>query len=314
MSEFDLIQKYFAPLSRDGLQDDAAIIEIPPGHELVVSSDTLNEGVHFLSGTAPGDIARKALRVNLSDLASCGARPLCYQLNIAFPLKPDESWMAAFSAALAADQAAYGIYCSGGDTTSIKGEGVSISITVMGVVPAGKAVRRMGARDGDLLVLSGSTGDAVLGLKALQEGLDYPEAARRYRVPMPRVGIEDLLQNYVHGAADVSDGLLADALKIGQASGLGVEIDLEAIMFSDEVRKAIVCGDLSYEAAVKGGDDYELVMAVSCDNLDAVIGGLRTHGLQPYVIGRFSSDITGLSLKNSGSQKIDVSRLGWDHF
>ena len=227
MSEFEVIAKYFAPLTmgRDGsagLCDDAAVVCVPDGHELVVSSDTLNEGVHFLEGCDPADIAHKALRVNLSDLAAMGAEPLCYQLNIAFPEAPSDGWLAAFTGALMDDQKTYGIYCSGGDTTSIKGGFLSVSITVMGSVPKGRAVRRGGAKAGDLIILSGAVGDAVLGLQVLCEGLErdeYAGAVARYLRPEPRCACASLLRGFAHAAIDISDGLLADLGHVAAASG-----------------------------------------------------------------------------------------------
>ena len=308
-----MIQRYFVPLSRDGLKDDAAVLEIPDGYELVVSSDTLNEGVHFLDGTDAGDIAHKALRVNLSDLASTGAKPLCYQLNIAFPEKPTEGWLQDFSDALAKDNQRYGVFCSGGDTTSIQGK-LSISITAMGLVPVGKAVKRTGAREGDVLIVTGKTGRAVLGLKAERDDLTYPKSRERYRVPEPRVGYDTFIQEHIHAAVDISDGLLADSKHIANASGLGVEIDLDAITFSQEVNNAICAGHITFEDVLKGGDDYELALAVSARNVDDVVAFFLASYLEPMVIGRFVSDYSGLRLLNAQSYDLDLSRLGWVHF
>ena len=270
MSEIEIIEDYFARLTMghegtDGLKDDAAVLDIPDGHELVVTSDTLNEGVHFLEGESPENIAYKALRVNLSDLAAMAATPLCYQLNIAFPEEPKDQWLKAFGDALYDDNKAFNVYCSGGDTTGIKGDRLSISITAIGTVPKGKAVRRSGVQKGDVIIITGPLGDAALGLKVLQEGLDqepYKHAVERYHVPEPRLGIEDITRKYVNAAADISDGVMIDLMRIHRASGFGADVDLAKIEFSDEVCKAIDNKVMSIEEAIKGGDDYELILAV----------------------------------------------------
>lgn len=321
MDEFSTIEKYFVPLtmghvSAAGLQDDGAVLSLPDGCELVVTSDTLNEGVHFMIGEAPDVIARKSLRVNFSDLASMGATPLCYQLNIAFPTAPKEAWLAAFSDALLAENEHYGVFCSGGDTTSIKSDYMSISITAMGYVPRGKAVRRGGAKDGDVIVLTGAVGDAALGLKALLQGTDsaYKLAIMRYLLPEPRVGIEEILQEYVNAAADISDGLIADSEHIAQASGLGMEIDLDALKFSEAVQMAIKKGDFSLEKAVCGGDDYELVLAVSKEKVYHLLAELEKSNLNPLVIGKFLDNGLKTTIISNGECRIDGLSKGWKHF
>ncbi len=321
MDEFSVIEKYFAPLTMGqsgaaGLKDDGAVIAIPEGFELVVTSDTLNEGVHFMIGEAPAMIARKALRVNLSDLASMGAKPLCYQLNIAFPDMAEEAWLEAFCGALLEENEMFGIYCSGGDTTSIKSDYLSLSITAFGLVPCGKAVRRGGAKAGDLLVLTGAVGDAALGLKLLLEGIDSANnlAIMRYRLPDPRVGIERILQKYVNAAADVSDGMIADSMHIARASGLGLEIDLDKLVFSKDVEKAIENGDFSREKAATGGDDYELVLAISEGKLGEVLTEMRNNNLNPLVIGKFTDNGLSFSVIEDGKYRKAGKGVGWKHF
>jgi len=324
MDEFSIIEKYFAPLTMGqagsaGLQDDGAVLSVPDGHELVVTSDTLNEGVHFMIGESPDVIARKALRVNLSDLASMGARPLCYQLNIAFPQSPKETWLKEFSDALLDENSRYDIFCSGGDTTSIKSDYLSISITAMGCVQRGKAVRRSGAKDGDLIVITGCVGDAALGLKSLLAGgqdVDsaYKKAITRSRLPEPRVGIEKIMHEYVNAAADVSDGLIADSMHIAHASGLGIEIDLCAMSFSKTVQTAINKGDITVGEAVSGGDDYELVMAVSAENAKKLLSELEKSNLKPQVIGRFIDNGLKTKVISNDEYRINASSKGWKHF
>lgn len=324
MDEFSIIEKYFTPLTmgRSGtaeLKDDGAVLSVPDGCELAVTSDTLNEGVHFMLGEAPDVVARKSLRVNLSDLASMGAKPLCYQLNIAFPKAPEEEWLQRFSAALLEENERYSVFCSGGDTTSIKGDYLSISITAFGIVPRGKALRRGGAKKGDAIVLTGVVGDAALGLKLLlagEEGADpaYESTIMRSRLPEPRVGIEGILQKYVNAAADVSDGMIADCMHIAQASGLGVEIDLDALKFSEAVQKAIKNGDFTVEEAARGGDDYELIMAVSEEKLNNLLNELEKSNLKPLVIGRFVNNGLKTEFIGNGKYRIDVLCKGWKHF
>lgn len=322
MNEFEMIERYFLPLTcgyagTAGLCDDAAVLDIPDGHELVVTSDTLNENVHFMSGEHPANIARKALRVNLSDLAAMGATPLCYQLNIAFPKRPDEVWLTAFSKALQEDNEVYGVFCSGGDTTSIKGCFLSISITAMGVVPKGGAVKRSGATKGDHIVLSGGVGDAYLGLRVLQNGLDaqkYAYAVSRYRVPLPRINIESILREYVNASADISDGLIADCINIAKASGLRGDMDVGRIEFSQDVQLALEEGIVTSEELLGGGDDYELIMAVSPENLSMAILEMKKNKLNPMVIGKFLELSSALPILSFGSFRIDEKSYGWKHF
>ncbi len=315
MNEFEMIERYFLPLTRGdlgalGLCDDAAILQIPAGCELVVTSDTLNEDVHFKAKENAGNIARKALRVNLSDLAAMGAKPLSYQLNIAFSAAPDEGWLSEFSSALQADNEEFDVFCSGGDTTSIKGDHISISITALGSVPAGRAVRRDGAKEGDLIVLTGAVGDAYLGLKSS----DYDGASARYRVPIPRIGACDIIREYVNAATDISDGLLADLMHIAKASGVGAEIDLDKVLFSKDVCHALDSGVVKIDDILTGGDDYELILAVSPDNLPILIHELGNIELNPMVIGAFKGDALGLSILNTKTHRIDVKSRGWQHF
>lgn len=317
MDEFSMIEKYFRPLTEGhagsaNLQDDAAVLSVPSGHEIVITSDTLNEGTHFLKGENPEHIARKALRVNLSDLAATGAQPLCYQLNLAFPEKPSESWLVAFTKALQEDQKTFGIFCSGGDTTGIMGDCLSISITAIGTVPAGKALRRGGARAGDVIILTGCIGDAYLGLKSLYNTLDYPHAIARYRTPLPRLQIS-ALRDQIHAAADISDGLIADLGHIAKASGLRADIELGRFIFSPEVQDAIGKGIITQEQAIIGGDDYELVLAVPPNMEQSVIKTLGGYGLSPFTIGVFSAGSSVHVLDPSGAP-VFFDSAGWAHF
>jgi len=310
--EFDIIRRYFAPLSPDGLVNDGAVLQIPEGHELVVSSDTLNAGTHFFEDAAPGDIAHKALAVNLSDLASMGARPLAYQLNIAFPNPPDASWLAAFTSALAECQKRYGITCSGGDTTSIHGA-LSIAITAMGSVPAGRAASRSGAKAGDLLMLSGCVGDAWLGYRALRDGWDFEGAAdcvSAYYRPQINFDLAQVVQKHACAAIDVSDGLAADIGHIAGASGVDIALRAEDIPLSDAARAALDKGLCTLGDLITGGDDYVLAMAVNPNDMERFSGC--------YVIGEcrapLSADNPAIAVIGENGQELSLKSRGWQHF
>ncbi len=285
MHEFDIIETYFKPLTENrpeagGLVDDAAVLSVPAGHELVVSSDTLNEGVHFFSNVDPVILAQKCLRVNVSDLIAMGAEPYCYQLCITFAETPDEAWLRAFCGALLEDQKQCGIFCSGGDTTRGQG-GLSVTITAMGLVPKGKAVPRSGAREGDILVVTGALG---LSYEAVQRGEVY--------VPPLRHALVGAVRDYAHAAIDISDGLLADAGHIAKASGLGIS-------YSDEIL------EWSWDH-LTGGEDYELALAVDPARVEALLAILRKRGLEPFLAGVFVPDGEGTQFKST--------KAGWQHF
>ncbi len=285
MNEFEIIETFFRPLTfghveAGDLLDDAAVLCVPEGHELVVSSDTLNEEVHFFADCDPAVLARKALRVNLSDLTAMGAEPYCYQLCLAFGEPPHESWLAAFSNALMEEQQLCDIFCSGGDTTRSSG-GLSISITAMGLVPTGRAVLRSGARVGDVLVVTGFVG---FGYEAVERGEVY--------VPPSRSMLFGVVRDYARAAVDISDGLLADALHIAEASNIGLR-------YEDKVL------ELPWEH-LTGGEDYELALAVDPDRVDELLAVLRERELDPFVAGHFVKAGEGTDFKRVKS--------GWKHF
>ena len=206
--EFELIAELFAPLSQNapgafGLTDDAAVLAPPPGHELVLKTDAIVEGVHFFRTDPPSDVARKALRVNLSDLAAKGAVPAGYLMALLLPDWPDMAWLRAFADGLAADQAAFGLSLMGGDTSTTPGP-LAISISAFGHVPAGAMIRRAGARPGDLVFVSGTIGDAGGGLAVLKENKSAPELVVRYRVPEPRLTLGPALRGIASASLDVS--------------------------------------------------------------------------------------------------------------
>ncbi len=311
MDEFEMIARYFAPLGPDGLKDDAAVLQIPDGHELVVTSDTLNEGTHFWKSEDPAFIAQKALRVNVSDLYAMGAQPFCYQLCLAFPEKPAAHWLKSFASALEGDQKRYGLFCSGGDTTMIKGA-FSVSITALGLVPSGRALRRAGARVGDMVAVSGPVGSAFLGLKILQGGIPQGLAGQEYflesyRVPSLYEGPLALLRDHAHAGIDISDGLLADLGHICSASGVGAVVRQECIPLSHHARALVDSGGVTLEQLASGGDDYRLLLAIPPKKQDMFAGHFS-------VIGYFEAGPAEVRVQDRNGGFTSWTMQGWKHF
>jgi thiamine-monophosphate kinase len=320
--EFERIATFFAPLTENmpgalGLRDDAAVLDLSPGCDLVVTTDTVVETVHFV-GDEPADlVARKLLRVNLSDLASMGARPYAYTLNVAFPDKIDDAWLAGFVAGLASDQEEFGIALAGGDSVSTVGP-VTLTITAFGEVASGTALRRTTAQAGDLVYVTGTIGDGALGLQVLGGGIIGLGAAfedalvTRYRLPQPRLGVGRAISGIASAATDVSDGLVADLGHIADGSELAAVIDAEKVPLSDAARAAVSSDPMRLETILTGGDDYELVFAVpptEVDRLDA-IASEPAVALTP--IGTFEPG-TGVRVRGTGGSDLDFQQAGYSH-
>ncbi len=321
MHEFEMIREFFLPLTmgRDeaiGLLDDAAILNVPEGYDLVMSSDTLSAGIHFLAHEDPANIAHKSIRVNLSDMAAMGAKPYSYQLNLAFPEPPDTALIKAFTDALLEDQRQFGVFCSGGDTTVSKAQ-LLVSITMTGLVPKGRAVKRSGAKPGDLLVVTGNIGDAAIGVKVklgllqLDDPSVFLSACDR---PTPRTGICEAVHTYAHAAIDISDGLIADISHICNASGVGAQIDADNIPMSDAARHIVDLGLVSFEDLVTGGDDYELALAVPPEALGQFRKKAQVVGVTAHVIGEFIDGKEGVALFDQSGASMQLTRKGWTHF
>jgi len=308
--EFARIARYFAPLAGAegrGLVDDAAVFTPPPGRELVLTVDQMLEEVHFLPADSPTLIARKLLRRNLSDLAAMGAVPLGYLLTVALPPGLDESWLASFAAGLAADQTLFGISLFGGDSSSSR-HGISLSATLLGHVAPGAALPRNGARAGDEIWVTGTIGDAALGLAARLGRGDDPTGylTSRSLLPEPRMGLA--LAGIVSAAIDVSDGLLQDLGHLCRGAGLAARIQAELVPASPQ---AAALGPDALEARLTGGDDYELLLAVPPGRAQA----LRTAcGALPVTrIGVFHPGADVRVFTASG-QELRFSASGWKHF
>jgi thiamine-monophosphate kinase len=321
VDEFDLIARLMRPLT-DGapealdLLDDVAVLPAFAGEDLVVSADMIVEGVHFLASDPLDLVARKLLRVNLSDLAAKGAQPYAYFLTVAWPPRCGWPEREAFAAGLRQDQDAYGLKLLGGDTVSTPGP-LTASATILGRVPSGRTVLRSGAKAGDVVLVSGQIGDGWLGLQAAlgQSGPgDTAAILSRYRTPEPRTVLTELVQQWAHAAADVSDGLLADAARIAIASGLAIDLDLERAPLS-AVGEAFVARGAERSAALltlaTGGDDYELVLTCAPEDAGSLIDGASKMNLRLTVIGRVVEG-QGVRVRYEGEQ-IRVSSLGYRH-
>jgi thiamine-monophosphate kinase len=326
--EFELIARYFAPLAAGfpgafGLLDDAAVIAPLPGHELVAKTDAIVGGVHFLPDDPPDLIARKALRVNLSDLAAKGAVPRAYMLDIMLPRTVTEDWIAAFARGLAQDQDAYRVHLIGGDTDSTPGP-VTIAIMAFGDVATGRMLRRGGAREGDTVFVTGTIGDAALGLKVLRGKLARlnTRAANflvdRYRLPQPRVTLGPRLIGLASAALDVSDGLLADLRHICEVSELAAVVEAPRVPLSTAVRAALATNSERITTVLTGGDDYEILFTAPPAVLNELTELSKTLGVPITAIGRMESPPIGkkaqITVLDESGEPLAFDRSGWTHF
>jgi thiamine-monophosphate kinase len=270
-SEDELIAQYFAPLAGPaglGLRDDAALLRPPPQRDLVLTTDALVAGVHFFADDPPDAIARKALRVNLSDLAAKGAEPLGFLLNLALPGDWSAPWLAAFAAGLGEDAATYGCPLLGGDTVKTPGP-LTLAITALGSVSPGRMPPRFGVKPGDRLYVTGSIGDAALGLRLrLGQGPALAEADRRYLLdryllPQPRLALAQAMASHARAGMDVSDGFVGDLTKMLRVSDVTARVDLARLPLSAAAAAAVAADPALFEIAATGGDDYELIAAVA---------------------------------------------------
>ena len=310
--EFDLIARIRARVATRadvvlGIGDDAALLAPPPGRQLVVTADTLNDGVHFPRGTSPADVGWKALAVNLSDLASMGAEPAWCTLSLSLP-QSDPAWIEGFLDGFLDLAGQHGIALVGGDTT--RGP-LSIAVTAMGLVEPGRALRRDGARVGDEVWVTGTLGDAAGGL-ALLDREPVPALRARLDRPTPRVAAGRALAGIATACVDVSDGLLADLGHVCARSHVAARIDVDALPASAALMEVIGEADrIALQAS--GGDDYELCFTAPADasaDIDAVSAQL---GLRFTRIGRIVAG-EGVHPVDAKSQPWSSPRRGYDHF
>jgi thiamine-monophosphate kinase len=328
LGEFELIARYFAPLAKGfpgayGLLDDAAVIAPLPGHELVAKTDAIVGGVHFFLDDPADLIARKALRVNLSDLAAKGAVPRAYMLDIMLPRTVTEEWIATFARGLAQDQDAYRVHLIGGDTDSTPGP-VTIAIMAFGDVATGRMLRRRGARDGDTVFVTGTIGDAALGLKVLRGDLAHLDAKAagfivdRYRLPQPRVTLGPRLVGLASAALDVSDGLLADLRHICEVSELAAIIEAPRVPLSTAAQAALASDSEHIATVITGGDDYEILFTAPPEALDELGEWSQTLGVPITAIGRMQTPSIGkeprITVLDGSGEPLAFERGGWTHF
>jgi thiamine-monophosphate kinase len=295
--EFEIIARHFAPLAGPeglGLMDDAAKLAPRPGHDLILTTDAIVAGVHFLADDPPTTIGRKALGVNLSDLAAKGAAPRAFLLTLALPETTDEAWLAAFAEGLGAVARTSGCMLVGGDTVATSGPLV-ISITALGEVPTGTMIKRGGAQPGDLIYVSGTIGDAAIGLQALLADKKATPLAladdvrahliQRYRVPAPRILLGPALRQHANAAMDISDGFVGDLRKMLALPGLGATIALGDVPLSVAARAAIKLRPDFFHTALTGGDDYEVLAAVPPRNSAAFERDCLGAGVRVTCVG-----------------------------
>ncbi|GAA0534768.1 thiamine-monophosphate kinase [Rhizomicrobium palustre] len=323
ISEFALIARYFAPLATDraalGLKDDACVLEEEAGRETIITADALVEGVHFLPDDPPELIAAKALRVNLSDLASKGATPRGYLMALALPRQIEENWIAAFARGLEADQTRFGISLLGGDTTATPGP-LTIAITALGTAPKGVMLKRGGARPGEAVYVSGTIGDAGGGLQLLQGRIASSPGneiasgnsflIERYRRPTPRLALGKELRRLASAALDVSDGLIADLGHIAEVSKLSIVLEAEAIPRSPELA-ALWPGQDGIVRAATAGDDYEIAFTAPLSA--GLPAAFSLGGVTVTKIG-YTAPGDGVVLLNAAGNVVPVPRPGFVHF
>ena len=321
--EDDLIARYFRPLATDpgafGLVDDAALLK-SSGGDLVVTTDAIVEGVHFLAGDPPDTLARKALRVNLSDLAAKGALPAGFVLTLALREARDE-WLASFARALGEDAVGFGCPLLGGDTVSTPGP-LMISITAFGRVPPGRMVHRDRAKVGDRIAVTGTIGDAALGLRVLKgqiagEGLDASARdflVHRYRVPQPRNALALVIRDHASAAMDVSDGLAGDLAKLCAASGVSAVVEMAAVPLSDPARAVVGGGLVGIEVPVTGGDDYEVICSIPENRWQSFTAAAQLAGVQVSSIGRVTAGSDRPRFLDAAGELVVLKRLSYSHF
>jgi thiamine-monophosphate kinase len=324
--EDDLIARYFKPLATHpgafGLIDDAAAVAPPPGCDLVLKTDAIIGGVHFFADDPPRTIAQKALRVNLSDLAAKGAAPFGCLLSIGLPSGIPESWLEDFAAGLGHDVEHFKCPLFGGDTVRSP-DAVMVSVTVIGAVPHGKMVKRAGAKPGDRVVVTGTIGDAAMGLllrkdaeRARQWGLDkksVDELIQRYLVPQPRSALAEVLREFATAGMDVSDGMAGDLGKLCRASDVSADIDVGKIPLSAPAQAALKADAAIIGTILTNGDDYEVLATIPASRADDFIGAARQLGIPVADIGMVTAGASEPLFLQDG-RALKFARRSYSHF
>jgi len=321
-----LIQRFFAPLASHpgalGLGDDAAFITPPAGHDLVLKTDAIVGGVHFFADDAPHTVASKALRVNLSDLAAKGAKPLGFLMSLALAREIDETWLADFAEGLRGDAVLYACPLFGGDTVRTPGP-IMVSVAMFGSVPEGAMVRRAGARVGDRVFVSGSIGDAALGLALRRKqdvGKDWKlnDAQRqqliaRYLLPQPRNALAEAVRVHASAAMDVSDGLAGDFAKLCRASKVGATITAAKVPHSQAALAVLAADPAMREIALSGGDDYEIVCCVAPAKADAFRAAAKAVNVAVAEIGEIAAG-EGVRFLGEDGAPLAFKHASFSHF
>jgi thiamine-monophosphate kinase len=324
-AEDRLIARYFRPLAAHpgalGLGDDAAVLTPPPGCDLVLTTDGVIAGVHFFADDPPETIGRKALRMNLSDLAAKGAKPVGFLLSVALSRDADEAWLTAFAAGLGADANDYDCPLLGGDTDRTPGP-TSVSISAFGVVPHGAMVLRSTAKLGDCIVVTGTIGDAALGLKLRRDaGLGerwllspamQSHLLQRYLLPQPRNVVADAVLHAASAAMDISDGLAGDLAKLCRASSVAAEIDVARVPLSDAARAAVAADRSLIETVLTGGDDYEIMLTLAPEKLADLDAAAKAAGIRVTAIGKVQEG-EGASVMREG-RVLSFAQASYSHF
>jgi thiamine-monophosphate kinase len=321
-AEDELIARYFKPLAKHpgafGFSDDAAAITPPAGHDLVLKTDGLIAGVHFFADDPAEDVGRKALRVNLSDLAAKGATPLGFLLAIALPKDFSEDWLAGFTRGLGADADAFVCPLLGGDTDSTPGP-ISISVAAFGVVPSGTMVKRRGAKAGDHVFVSGTIGDAALGLRARKGELKLGAAMNdhlvsRYRLPQPRTALAEVLRAHANAAMDVSDGLVGDLAKLCAASNVSADIEAVRVPRSDAAEGALASDCELIKPILTGGEDYEILCAIRPARVDSFRAAAEKVSVRVTDIGRIVEGGAPPRFLSPEGQPLTFLHTAYSHF
>jgi len=325
--EDKLIARYFKPLATAsgalGLSDDAAFYAPPDGHELVLTTDAVVSGMHFLPNDPARDIAKKALRVNLSDLAAKGAMPAGCLMTLALPAGIDDAWLAEFSAGLQEDCKSFSCPVFGGDTVKTDGP-LSISIFAFGILPRGTMVRRKGAKTGDHVVITGTIGDAALGLRLLREpalqtdwrlSVDQVQhLVDRYRVPQPCVALAAAVRAHATAAMDVSDGLVGDLAKLCEVSGVSAQIKAAYIPLSAAARQALEADPKLIETIATGGDDYQILCTIPPERMTAFRELAASVGIPVTGMGEIMSGENVPKMIGADGTSLTFARGSFSHF
>jgi thiamine-monophosphate kinase len=326
-AEDKLIARFFRPLATHpgalALSDDTALFEPPAGHDLVLTTDAVVAGVHVLPEEAPDVMARKALRVNLSDLAAKGAMPRVFLLSLALPRDRGENWLEGFCRGLKEDAEVYGCALIGGDTDRVPGP-LTVTIFAIGSLPRGSMVKRSGARAGDRILVSGQIGDAALGLALHRDPLlaerwaltsgERGHLLARYRLPQPRVALAATVRSYASAAIDVSDGFAGDLSKLLRVSGVSGDVALDRVPLSDAVRKALEADPALRETVFGGGEDYEIILTVPSDKVDAAVAAARQAGVVLCDAGQVTEGSGAPRFVDAEGRQVTFLRTGYSHF